>query len=224
MICCLTWLPIWWRGRWRLSSPVVVLHQRRRPRTRRPNPDHLHFRQRSRQDRTGRQPEPARRKYTGSAAFSPTSYRSESSFCTVSYPRRFGSALWLTRTTPKSIFKSANYRKQRQPSTSRSISSSASTPVEIDRAFGELANLGNGALLVSNDPYFVTRGEQLAGLAAHYKIPAMYSDRSYVKAGGLMSYGPSLIEAFREAAHYTPGFSAETSLPIYQSSNRPNSS
>ena len=97
---------------------------------------------------------------------------------------------------------------------------SASTPVEIDRAFGELASLGSGALLVSNDPYFVTRGEQLAGLAAHYKIPAMYSDRSYVKAGGLMSYGPSLIEAFREAAHYTARILSgdkPADLPVQQS-------
>src|SRR3954471_20232165 len=62
---------------------------------------------------------------------------------------------------------------------------SASTPVEIDRAFGELASLGSGALLVSNDPYFIARGRQFAWLAAHYRIPAIYSDRSCVEAGGL---------------------------------------
>jgi putative ABC transport system substrate-binding protein len=97
---------------------------------------------------------------------------------------------------------------------------SANTPVEIDRAFGELASLGTGALLVSNDPYFVTRGEQFARLAAHYKIPAVYSDRSYVKVGGLMSYGPSLVEAFREAAHYTARIlrgDKPADLPVQQS-------
>jgi len=97
---------------------------------------------------------------------------------------------------------------------------SASTPVEIDRAFGELASLGSGALLVSNDPYFITRGRQFAWLAAHYRIPAIYSDRSYVEAGGLMSYGPSLIEAFREAAQYTARIlngDKPADLPVQQS-------
>src|ERR1043165_3931530 len=78
-----------------------------------------------------------------------------------------------------------------------------------------------GALLVGNDPYFVTRGEQFAGLAARHRIPAMYSDRSYVEAGGLMSYGPNLVDAFREAGHYTArilGGARPADLPVQQSS------
>jgi len=96
----------------------------------------------------------------------------------------------------------------------------AGTPAQIDLAFSELASRGIGALLVGYDPYFVTRGEQLAGLAARHKIPAMYSDRSYVEAGGLMSYGPSLVDAFREAAHYTArilGGAKPADLPVQQS-------
>ena len=96
----------------------------------------------------------------------------------------------------------------------------AGMPAQIDRAFSELAIRGIGALLVGNDPYFVTRGEQFAGLAARHKIPAMYSDRSYVEAGGLMSYGPSLLDAFREAAHYTArilGGAKPADLPVQQS-------
>ena len=80
---------------------------------------------------------------------------------------------------------------------------SAGTPTEIDAAFAGLAAHGIGALLVGNDPYFVTRAEQFAALGARHKIPAIYSDRSYVDSGGLMSYGPSLAEAFRESGIYT---------------------
>jgi putative ABC transport system substrate-binding protein len=96
----------------------------------------------------------------------------------------------------------------------------AGTPAQIELAFSELASRGMGALLVGNDPYFVTRGEQFAGLAARHKIPAMYSDRSYVEAGGLMSYGPSLVDAFREAARYTArilGGANPADLPVQQS-------
>lgn len=79
----------------------------------------------------------------------------------------------------------------------------ASTPAEIDAAFAGLAAHHIGALLVGNDPYFVTRAEQFAALGTRHKIPAIYSDRSYVDSGGLMSYGPSLTDAFREAGGYT---------------------
>jgi putative ABC transport system substrate-binding protein len=79
---------------------------------------------------------------------------------------------------------------------------SAATPSEIDMAFAALATRGTGALLVGNDPYFVSRGEQFAALAARAKIPVIYSDRSYVDSGGLMSYGPSLAGAFANAAEH----------------------
>jgi putative ABC transport system substrate-binding protein len=79
---------------------------------------------------------------------------------------------------------------------------SAGTPTEIDAAFAGLATRGIGALLVGNDPFFITRGEQFAALAAREKIPAIYSDRSYVGSGGLMSYGPSLAGGFRDAAEH----------------------
>jgi putative ABC transport system substrate-binding protein len=66
-----------------------------------------------------------------------------------------------------------------------------------------LSSRGISALLVGNDPFFVTRSKQFAELSLRQKIPAIYSDRSYVEAGGLMSYGPSLTYAFRYAGLYT---------------------
>jgi putative tryptophan/tyrosine transport system substrate-binding protein len=56
------------------------------------------------------------------------------------------------------------------------------------------------ALLVVPDPLFVARRAQVADLAAKNRLPAMYSAREFVEAGGLMSYGPSLIAQYRRAA------------------------
>jgi len=79
----------------------------------------------------------------------------------------------------------------------------ASTIGEIDAAFATLARERLDALLVSGDAFFVGRRVQLATLAASYKIPASYSTRDYVAAGGLMSYGTDLADMFRQVGFYT---------------------
>jgi ABC-type uncharacterized transport system substrate-binding protein len=73
----------------------------------------------------------------------------------------------------------------------------ASTEGEIDAAFASLGQLQAGALLVGNSPIFSGRREQLVALAARHAIPAIYQWREFVAAGGLISYGPSLVAAFR---------------------------
>jgi putative ABC transport system substrate-binding protein len=65
----------------------------------------------------------------------------------------------------------------------------ASTASEIDAAFATLVQERAGALLLGNDPFFSSRRDQLALLAARHAIPAIYPLRSYAEAGGLMSYG-----------------------------------
>jgi putative tryptophan/tyrosine transport system substrate-binding protein len=60
------------------------------------------------------------------------------------------------------------------------------------QAFVTLAQDRTDALLVANDPFFLRRRDQIAGLAARHAIPAIYQGGEYVAAGGLMSYGPSL--------------------------------
>ena len=79
---------------------------------------------------------------------------------------------------------------------------SARTEAEIDAAFVTLAQLRAGALLVDSDPYFNGRREQVVALAARHAVPAMYDARAFVDAGGLMTYGGSLPEIYRQAGIY----------------------
>jgi putative ABC transport system substrate-binding protein len=74
----------------------------------------------------------------------------------------------------------------------------AGTDREIDAAFMNLVQARTGALLVSNDVFFNSRIEQLIALAARHAIPTMYSFREFVVAGGLISYGTSVIETYRQ--------------------------
>jgi ABC-type uncharacterized transport system substrate-binding protein len=74
----------------------------------------------------------------------------------------------------------------------------AITDREIDAAFVSLAQARSGALLVGNDLFFNSRIEQIVALAARHAIPTMYSVREFVVAGGLISYGTSLIETYRQ--------------------------
>ena len=78
----------------------------------------------------------------------------------------------------------------------------AGTDREIDAAFESLVQ-GTGALLVGNDAFLNNRIEQVVALAARHGIPTMHSFREFVAAGGLVSYGTSLIEQYRQVGLYT---------------------
>jgi len=79
----------------------------------------------------------------------------------------------------------------------------ASNDREIDAAFVSLVQARTGALLVGNDLFLNNRIERLIELAAHHAIPTMYMLREFVVAGGLISYGTSLIELYRQIGLYT---------------------
>jgi putative ABC transport system substrate-binding protein len=95
----------------------------------------------------------------------------------------------------------------------------AGKPAEIDAAFATLVERSTDALVVANDPYFQSRRDQIATLAARHAIPAIYTGREFVEAGGLVSYGPSLAEALRQAGIYTSKIlngAKPADLPILQ--------
>jgi putative ABC transport system substrate-binding protein len=78
----------------------------------------------------------------------------------------------------------------------------ASTDREIDAAFATLVQRRVDALLVGNDPFFTGKRDQLAALAARHALPAVYSLRESAAAGGLVSYGSSLGDAYRQMGVY----------------------
>jgi putative tryptophan/tyrosine transport system substrate-binding protein len=73
---------------------------------------------------------------------------------------------------------------------------------DFDPAFETLAQLGAGALVVGSDPFHVSRRERIVALAARYRIPALYSQSEYIRAGGLISYGPRSADAFVVVGDY----------------------
>jgi putative ABC transport system substrate-binding protein len=78
----------------------------------------------------------------------------------------------------------------------------ASNPAEIDITFEAIAHDQIPALIVAADPFFDTRSDQLIALAAQRAVPVMYQFRQYPAEGGLMSYGPDLLDAYRQAGNY----------------------
>jgi putative ABC transport system substrate-binding protein len=80
---------------------------------------------------------------------------------------------------------------------------SAGSNRDIDAAFASLVQKRAEALLVSPGPLFSNRRVQLAILAARHAVPAMYYDREFVEAGGLVSYGTSLVDQYRQTGIYT---------------------
>jgi putative ABC transport system substrate-binding protein len=79
----------------------------------------------------------------------------------------------------------------------------ASTERELDDAFALLAQQPPDALTVSAVPFFAAQLNQIIALAARYSLPTMYPIRQFPAAGGLMSYGDSISDAFRLAGVYT---------------------
>jgi putative ABC transport system substrate-binding protein len=79
----------------------------------------------------------------------------------------------------------------------------ASTERDFDTAFATLLQLRAGALVIGSDAFFSTRSEQLAVLALRHAVPAIYQYREFTAAGGLVSYGGSLTDAYRLAGVYT---------------------
>jgi putative tryptophan/tyrosine transport system substrate-binding protein len=95
----------------------------------------------------------------------------------------------------------------------------ASTESEIDAAFTTLVQLPVGALVVTADPFFNGRREQLVALASRHSVPAIYEYREFPAAGGLISYGPSLTGMWRQVGIYAGSIlkgAKPSDLPVEQ--------
>jgi putative tryptophan/tyrosine transport system substrate-binding protein len=82
------------------------------------------------------------------------------------------------------------------------LASEASSESGIEKAFVYAEAQRAGAMLVSADPFFTSKRTKIVELAAIHRLPVAYPWREYVVAGGLMSYGPSITEAYRQIGEY----------------------
>jgi len=79
----------------------------------------------------------------------------------------------------------------------------ANTERDIEASFATMVQERAQALLVASDPFFFSRRDQIVVLASEHAIPAIYTQRDYVAAGGLISYATHLAEGYRQAGIYT---------------------
>jgi putative tryptophan/tyrosine transport system substrate-binding protein len=95
----------------------------------------------------------------------------------------------------------------------------ASNELDLENAFARFAEDKIGAFLLTADPFFVYRREQIIAAAAEHQIPGVYFLREFAESGGLVSYGTSLADAYRQAGVYAGkilGGTKPADLPVIQ--------
>jgi putative ABC transport system substrate-binding protein len=102
----------------------------------------------------------------------------------------------------------------------RIVVAKASSDDDLEAGFASLVRQGAGALLVTADPYFDTRRDRIVAFAERQRLPAIYQFREYVVAGGLLSYGVSITDAYYQYGAYTSKIlkgAKPADLPVIQS-------
>ena len=101
----------------------------------------------------------------------------------------------------------------------RIVIAKASNDDTLEAAFASLVREGAGSLLVTADPYFDTRRDRIVAFAARQRLPAIYQFREYAVAGGLLSYGVSITDAYHQYGAYTARIlkgAKPADLPVHQ--------
>jgi ABC-type uncharacterized transport system substrate-binding protein len=112
-------------------------------------------------------------------------------------------AVLVNSTTSEGVTQATDVQAAGRKTGQRIIVLNVATDAEIDDAFAALAEQRAGALIVGADQFFDTRRDRIIALAARHAVPAIYHWREFAAAGGLMSYGTSIADAYRQVGVYT---------------------
>ena len=109
----------------------------------------------------------------------------------------------LVNTTSEGMTQANDVQDAARAAGLQAIVLNAATDADIDAAFATLSRQRIGALMVGADQFLDTRRDRIVALAARHSMPTIYHRREFVAAGGLMSYGTSIADAYRQVGVYT---------------------
>ena len=135
-------------------------------------------------------------------------------------PSAANMALLVNPTNPNAVTQSTTAKEAAQRLGVQLHIVNASSPSDFDPAFVKMRDLQVAGLMIGQDILFGTEAEQLAKLSVRYSIPAIYPQREFAAAGGLMSYGTNEREAYRQAGAYAGRIlkgEKPSDLPVIQS-------
>ena len=96
------------------------------------------------------------------------------------------------------------------------VAQAATTDAEIEAGFAALVKAGATALVVQNDPFFDSRRSQIVALSSRHRMPGIFHIREFPADGGLMSYGASLSDTYRQVGLYAVKFCAVPSRMTFR--------
>ena len=111
-------------------------------------------------------------------------------------------ALLVDPNSRESVIESSEVQEAAHAIGQRIIVSKAGSERDLGPAFADTVPQRPAALLIAGSPFFTRQRDQLVALAARYAVPAVYEWREFATAGGLISYGPSVMDAYRQAGVY----------------------
>jgi len=109
----------------------------------------------------------------------------------------------LVNTTSEGMTQAKDVQDAARKAGLRAIVLNAATDADIDAAFATLSRQRIGGLMVGGDQFLDTKLDRIVALAARHSMPTIYHRRDFVAGGGLMSYGTSVVEVYRQVGIYT---------------------